>query len=214
MNDIQKNIGNLISSSNANEKISGIIAIGIMINKSRKIYFLDELIDIDYDENENANKISKFGQLLRRILESTEGQVLLAVPKPLGKSQKILRMLTKSSGHLIRSGGTTQTAETVDIATQRAFESLAQDKSADRRHAGVLILKELAINAPTLFNVHVPNFVVQIWTALNDPLIQIRESGVEAIRACLDVVAERQNNMRSEWYRKLYAEAIKVTHHL
>lgn len=53
--------------------------------------------------------------------------------------------------------------------------------------------------------------MVQIWTALNDPLIQIRESGAEAIRACLDVVAERQNSMKSEWYRKLYAEAIKVT---
>ena len=51
---------------------------------SAKTHKIDELIDIDYDENENANKISKFGQLLRRILESTEGQVLLAVPKPLG----------------------------------------------------------------------------------------------------------------------------------
>lgn len=31
-----------------------------------------------------------------------------------------------------------------------------------RRYAAVLVLKELAINAPTLFNVHVAAFVDQV----------------------------------------------------
>ena len=104
------------------------------------------------------------------------------------------------------------TAETVDGELKRALEWLGQtERYEPHRYASVLILKELALNAPTLFNLHVGDFVVLIWNALTDISLGIREAAVEALRACLDVIAERQNTVNvSEWYRKLYIEATKV----
>ena len=43
------------------------------------------------------------------------------------------------------------------------------DRSEQRRHAAVLVLKELAEHAPTLFNVHVSSFLDHVWVALRDP---------------------------------------------
>ncbi len=43
------------------------------------------------------------------------------------------------------------------------------------RYAAVLVLKELAINAPTLFNVHVASFVECVWVALSDPQVLYRK---------------------------------------
>lgn len=40
-----------------------------------------------------------------------------------------------------------------------------------RRHASVLVLKELAQNSPTLFYVHVSAFVEFIWVTLRDPKV-------------------------------------------
>lgn len=40
-----------------------------------------------------------------------------------------------------------------------------------RRHAAVMVLKELAHNSPTLFYVHVSTFVDLVWVALRDPKV-------------------------------------------
>src|SRR5690242_1687285 len=62
-------------------------------------------------------------------------------------------------GHLARAGGSL-TADFVEFEVKRALEWLQGDRSEQRRHAAVLVLKELAENAPTLFNVHVsPVFI-------------------------------------------------------
>lgn len=71
------------------------------------------------------------------------------------------------AGHLVRTTGVTEFSETVDGELKRALEWLHQpERYEPRRYASVLILKELALNAPTLFNVHVANFVNDIWVAL------------------------------------------------
>lgn len=55
----------------------------------------------------------------------------------------------------------------MDGELKRALEWLHQSERYEpRRYAAVLILKELALNAPTLFNVHVAGFVSDIWVAL------------------------------------------------
>jgi FKBP12-rapamycin complex-associated protein len=50
-----------------------------------------------------------------------------------------------------------------------------------RRYAAVLILRELARNAPTVFNVHVPAFIDAIWPALRDSSLTIREAAVRVL---------------------------------
>lgn len=63
--------------------------------------------------------------------------------------------------------------------------------------------QEMAENASTVFNVHVPEFVDAIWVALRDPTLAVRERAVEALRACLRVIEKRETRWRVQWYVKL-----------
>ena len=56
-----------------------------------------------------------------------------------------------------------------------------------------MILRELARNAPTVFNVHVPAFIDAIWPALRDQSLAIREAAVRALRECLVVIEKRED---------------------
>lgn len=60
-------------------------------------------------------------------------------------------------------------------------------------------VQEMAENASTVFNVHVPEFVDAIWVALRDPSLDVRERAVEALRACLRVIEKRETRWRVQW---------------
>jgi len=60
-------------------------------------------------------------------------------------------------------------------------------------------LQEMAENASTVFNVHVPEFVDAIWVPLRDPALPVRERAVEALRACLNVIEKRETRWRVQW---------------
>jgi len=62
-----------------------------------------------------------------------------------------------------------------------------------------LVMQEMAENASTVFNVHVPEFVDAIWVALRDPALPVRERAVEALRACLRVIEKRETRWRVQW---------------
>jgi len=57
----------------------------------------------------------------------------------------------------------TLTAVFVELEVKKALEWLQDAKHESRRHAAVLVLKELAENAPTLFYVHVSSFFDLVW---------------------------------------------------
>ncbi|KAI3958805.1 hypothetical protein MKX01_023481, partial [Papaver californicum] len=63
---------------------------------------------------------------------------------------------------------------------------------------------EMAENASTVFNVHVPEFVDLIWVALRDPTLAVRERAVEALRACLRVIEKRETRWRVQWYYRMF----------
>ena len=67
---------------------------------------------------------------------------------------RVLVQASKTLGHLARKGGTL-TADFVVFEVSRALEWLQSDRFEGRRLAAVLVLKELAENAPTLFYGHV-----------------------------------------------------------
>lgn len=79
-------------------------------------------------------------------------------------------------------------------------------RTEQRRHAAVLVLRELAQNTPTLFNVHVASFLDHIWVALRDPKDNIRTGGIEALRACLVLISKRDARWRTQWYDKIFSE--------
>ena len=66
---------------------------------------------------------------------------------------------------------------------KRSFEWLQYEP---RRFASVNVLKQLALNVPTLFIVHVSVFFEQIWEAIRDPKDFVRE--VKRIDAVGDVL--------------------------
>jgi FKBP12-rapamycin complex-associated protein len=117
-------------------------------------------------------------------------------------------MGSRALGHLAAKGGAV-IADTIDFEIKRALEGLTGERQENRRLASVLVLKELARNAPTLFNVYVADFLDKIWTALRDTKEQVRIGAVDALRACLTLILERQSSMRLQWYYKIYDEAIK-----
>lgn len=52
--------------------------------------------------------------------------------------------------------------------------------------------------------------LLQIWVALRDPKDHVREAAAEAVGACLQLVAERENGSLSSCYGKTFEEAQAV----
>ncbi|XP_047266466.1 serine/threonine-protein kinase TOR [Capsicum annuum] len=119
------------------------------------------------------------------------------------RDPEILVLASKVLGHLARSGGA-MTADEVERQVKVALEWLRGERIEYRRFAAVLILKEMAENASTVFNVHVPEFVDAIWVALRDPTLAVREKAVEALRACLRVIEKRETRWRVQWYYRMF----------
>lgn len=55
------------------------------------------------------------------------------------------------------------------------------EPSEFRRYAAVLVCREMASEAPAVFNVHVKAFLDGIWGGLRDPKLHVREASVQAL---------------------------------
>nr|XP_043617793.1 serine/threonine-protein kinase TOR isoform X2 [Erigeron canadensis] len=148
----------------------------------------DELIDLKLGES--GTKVSKFSNYMRIVFDTK-------------RDPEILILASKVLGHLARAGGA-MTAEEVECQMKNALKWLGGERVEYRRFAAVLILKEMAENASTVFNVHVPEFVDAIWVALRDPTLAVRERAVEALRACLRVIEKRETRWRVQWYYRMF----------
>ncbi|KAM3251638.1 hypothetical protein P3L10_005708 [Capsicum annuum] len=151
----------------------------------RAIY---ELIDVTISEN--TSKVAKFSNYMLASFETKH-------------DPEILVLASKVLGHLARSGGAMTTDE-VEYQVKVALEWLRGERIKYHRLAAVLILKEMAENASTVFNVHVPEFVDAIWVALRDPTLVVREKAIEALRACLRVIEKRETRWRVQWYYRMF----------
>ncbi|KAH9295237.1 hypothetical protein KI387_038825, partial [Taxus chinensis] len=149
---------------------------------------IDELIDGKLGES--ASKVSRFSSNIRYLFEEKH-------------DPDILLLGSKVLGHLARAGGA-MTADEVEHHVKNALDWLRGERVEHRRLAAVLILKEMAENAPTVFNVHVPEFVDAVWVALRDPTQAVRERAVEALRACLCVIEKRETRWRVQWYYRMF----------
>ncbi|KAJ1339772.1 hypothetical protein BSLG_005591 [Batrachochytrium salamandrivorans] len=158
-NDLNRRIFELIQSQDVDEKIGGVTA-------------LDKLIDLDGGE-ENLTKVTRFANYLRIILPGTDPRITVSACSALG--------------HLARNTGTLAT-EFVEFEVKRALEWLQGDRHEARRFAAVLVLKELALNAPTLL------------------YFSVREGAANALSQSLALVQVRENQIRRQWYRRIFEE--------
>ena len=143
---------------------------------------------IDLEPDGNANR---FHNYLRIMLPYNDAQVMIPAARALG------RLAVSSS---------TFTAESVDTQVEHALEWLHGDRS---RLGAVLVLRELAVNAPTLIYAYVHRILELIWVALRDSRQIIRENAADCLSECLDIVQRRETPMRKTWYTKIWVEANK-----
>ena len=63
-----------------------------------------------------------------------------------------------------------------------ALDWLRVERSEQLRYAAVLILRQMAANAPAVFNVFVRGFIDVIWAGLRDGKLLVREAATDALR--------------------------------
>jgi FKBP12-rapamycin complex-associated protein len=152
---------------------------------------LDRLIDFDGDDT--AQKITRYASYLRTVMRSNDNAAMILAARSLGK--------------LILEAGTLQ-AELVDSELKAALEWLQSDRQENRRFAAVLILRELAVNAPTALSRSVAQILELLWVALRDPKVLIRESAAEVLNACLKIISTRNADARKQSLTRTYDETL------
>ena len=178
MRDLYGRILRLVNSPDVRRRLGG-------------VYAIDQLTDVKMGEN--VGKINRFATYLRDVFTPT-------------CEPELAEAASRALGHLVQVGGAL-TADVVESEVRRSLGWLqAPERVEARRYAAVLILRELAANAPTVFNVHVPAFIDAIWPALRDPRMNVRLAAVRALRECLVVIEKRETRYRVQWYYKLYEE--------
>lgn len=154
------------------------------------IYALDALVD--FDGVDVALKYTRFTQNLKTVLR--------------GKDMNPMRPAAIALGKLCRPGGSL-ISELVDSEVNTALEWLQNDRVEERRYSAVLVLRELAINAPTLMYQYIQTIFDLIWVGLRDIRQQIREASAETVSACFRIIRDRDQEMKQLWMGKIYNEA-------
>jgi FKBP12-rapamycin complex-associated protein len=173
-NEINNKIFELIHGSDPAEKIGGILAV-------------DTLIEF-FGGEDKPNQTSRLANYLRYLIPSNDIDIMKLAAKTLGK-------LAIPGGPL--------TSDFVDHETRSAIELLQVEKQESKRHAAVLIIASIAENSPTLFYAYVNTILENIWSALRDPKLIIRIDAAYALEKCLDVIYERDMNLKKNWFNKL-----------
>ena len=83
-----------------------------------------------------------------------------------------MELAAKVAGRLVSSGGSLA-AESVEHEVHRALEWLSGERVEVKRHAAVLLLRELAVNAPTFFFQKVQPFLDHIFNAVRDSKVRL-----------------------------------------
>eukprot|EP00727_Mastigamoeba_balamuthi_P000853 m51a1_g10765 putative protein atypical group (2524) ;mRNA; r:20614-29506 len=186
----------LVNSSAPSDKLSAISVVGtppllslspLLPMSLSHAHAADHLMGVEFEEN--VNKLSHFAQQLRIALVCNDPAVVTAASRVLGRLAKI---------------GGVQIADSVETDVKRALDGL---RSADRRLAAVLVLKELALNARVLFYQNVPAFIPLIPQALQDKNPVVRAEAHDALDACLTLCESRDINTKGDWYNTLYLTA-------
>lgn len=164
----------------------------VLVDKIGGVLVIERLIDTQYDEN--VHVFTRFANHLRTVLSvgpGTEAKVMVMASRALGR-------LAKASDNL--------TSDSLEFEITRALDRLKGERHELRRYGAVLVLKELAVNAPSLFNQHAKDFFSLIWTGIRDPKPNIRESSIDALRAALLLIRDREKT-KQVTYEALYQEA-------
>ncbi|XP_078489638.1 serine/threonine-protein kinase mTOR-like [Ciona intestinalis] len=150
-------------------------------------------IDVDGSDGQ----LLKFYNLLRNLLPSPDIGVMEIAAQVMGR-------MAASSGYR---------TEHIEFQVQRSVEWLGTEKNDLRRHAAVLVLREMAVSSSTIFYQQIQSFFDGIFNVIHDSKQSIRECAIEALRAALSLVVQREtkdSKYRPAWYEACYDEATSI----
>jgi len=167
------------------------------------VILIDEIMRIPHVEVEKRT-VSILNLLSSIISQQATGKM------PANGIGGCVTVLEVSSGVLGRLAGGPMnlTSVFVEFEIKRALEWLQKTNPGDmRRYAAVLVVKELAINAPALVNLHSAQFFARIFGPLCDKVPRIRVTAALALRHALRVIAQRERRQRNKLYNDVWSNA-------
>ncbi|MDP2439819.1 MAG: DUF3385 domain-containing protein, partial [archaeon] len=177
INQLSSFIGNSLHAPLTPDKLSALTAIIL-------------LIDLD-DGTQSGRTITRVINWLRSGLESTDHNVTTLACTCLGRVVKIEGTLA---------------AECAESEVSRALKWIEGIDKVDKRFTGILMLKELALNSPTCFFIHVKDFFQKMWFLFKDKSLQLREFAAECLSLALVLIHQREDICRL-YYRIILEEA-------
>ena len=146
---------------------------------------------------ELKNNLFRFFNYVRLQLPNQDPNIMFAASKTLGRIADLM--------------GPAFADNLMDSEVQYAIKDLQSDKpQADKpetRHAGVLILKEIARRIGTAFYPHIPLVLDRLLVPLRDSRLIVREAAAELLGICLDIIARRDKTMLSPFVIKILQDA-------
>lgn len=156
---------------------------------------MDELVELFIAER-NDQTIIEFAHSLTKVFE----KIPSAEPP-------MLRVAAKALGHIVSTGGTSLIEFVEDYHVKPALEWLKNETFHVRRHAAVMILKELSINAPSTSFRYMDKYFDFIWSAFWDTRLVVRVSASESLQANFMLIQQRESNRKTSWYNRALDEA-------
>ncbi|KAJ6555230.1 phosphatidylinositol 3-kinase [Mycena sp. CBHHK59/15] len=183
--NISRRLFELIHSQNSVDNLGGLMAI-------------DHLIDAEGEVTiESNHNLFRFYNYVKHLLPNPDPNLILAASKTLG--------------HILAIGGPAFGESFMDHQVPAAITLMqSQSDKQESRYAGVLILKELALNMPTYFYTHITLVLDNILGPLRDTRVIVRESTAEFLAACLEIGAQRERQAHapaSPYLSKIFADA-------
>ncbi|KAJ7086196.1 atypical/PIKK/FRAP protein kinase [Mycena epipterygia] len=173
--NISRRLFELIHSQNSVDNLGGLMAI-------------DHLIDAEGEVTiDSHHNLFRFYNYVKHLLPNPDPNLILAASKTLG--------------HILAVGGPAfgetfmehQVPAAIALTNSSHSGGDKHDALGMARYAGALILKELALNMPAQFYVHLPAVLDQaVLAPLRDPRLVVREAAAELLAACLEIAAQRE----------------------
>ncbi|KAJ8457723.1 hypothetical protein ONZ45_g18201 [Pleurotus djamor] len=175
---INRNLFDLMHSQNNSDRFGGLLAIGAS-HTAWSVAHANECTDqlLYVDTEESRRHRFRFYNYVRHQLPNHDINLMLAASKTLGK--------------IALTGGSLFGDRFMEKEVPDAIELLQPDKQESPRYAGVLILKELAINSRPAFSAHVGVVLDNLLLPMRDPRVIVREGAADLLAICLEIVTDR-----------------------
>ena len=182
--------------------------LGVLANSTKSedrfgcVAAIDKMVEVCEQDTEDTRKyILFFHTYINNILHAATEEIELA------------KEAARTLGKVIRSAGSIASRlleEDVGFAC-----NLTKRGKNDQRLIAVLVLEQLAVNAPTLFFRHVNDFFHHIFDVLWDEHVEVRVAAEQALYACFLLLDARKmiahSNGRDDsdhWYKIAYNRAV------